>query len=120
MRATCSRSKEETMGAKSQDVSELAERLVPLAEGFPPAERLMIEELMRDYAWLKATVDELKEEVDSEGVIVETPSGPRKNPALDALHQQMGRKNDCFARIVREMGKGGGAAVDAITEFLRP
>lgn len=104
---------------KEGSVGELVERLVPLAEGFPPAERLMIEELMRDYAWLKATVDELKAEVDADGAIVETPAGPRKNPALDALHQQMGRKNDCFARIVREMGKAGGAAADAITEFLR-
>lgn len=76
-------------------------------EGMDEARLEMARRELRDYFWCYFKCEELRADVDSEGMMVEGPKGGKaENPKLNMLHKLTGRKSTMFSQIMRWLPKG--------------
>lgn len=89
-------------------------------EGMDDARKEMAEKELRDYFWCYYKCEELRRDIDSEGVMVTGPKGGLvENKKLTVLHKLTGRKSTMFSQIMRWLPKGDeGAEKDELDDFL--
>ncbi len=100
-------------------VEEMMAELSPCLDALSGAERSMTEEMLRTFCWYTVKADDLMAEIEADGILIETPRGPKANPANAVLHQFTQRKGDCYQKVLKSVSKSGQAAVDKITQFVR-
>lgn len=93
-------------------------QLKPCLDGLDGVERELTDDMLKTFCWYTVKVDELSKRVEAEGVVVETPRGPRPNPANNALHQYTQRKADYYSRILKAVSKAGVASTDRLAAFV--
>lgn len=81
------------------------------------AEALMTRDMLRTFCWYTVKVDDLMDALEAEGIIIDTPGGPRANPANTVLHQYSQRKADYYQKCLRSLSHAGAEAVDRLAEF---
>lgn len=93
-------------------------RLKPCLDGLDGIELELTDDLLKTYCWLTVKVDELTAAIESEGPVIETPRGPKTNPANTVLHQYTQRKADYYTRIMKAVSKAGVASADRLAAFV--
>lgn len=81
------------------------------------AEAVMTRDMLRTFCWYTVKVDDLMDAIETEGIIIDTPNGPKANPANTVLHQYSQRKADYYQKCLRSLSHAGAEAVDKLAEF---
>lgn len=76
-------------------------------EGMDDARKEMSEKELRDYFWCYFKCEQLRHDIDEEGMIKVNGKGAEvENPKLNILHKLTGRKSTMFSQIMRWLPKG--------------
>lgn len=103
----------------NERVDELFAELEPMLAQLDGAEGVMTKDMLRTLLWYTVKVDDLTTALDAEGVLIDTPSGPKPNPAAALLHQFSQRKADYYSKCLKSLSHAGAEAVDKLAEFVR-
>ena len=97
----------------------LYKKIAPVLSGLKGGQKTMTEGMLRNWCWYRCHVDELTEQIDSEGVIVMMPSGDKPNPANQPLHQYTQRMGDLYSKIMKALHDVGETkAADELAAFV--
>ena len=101
-------------------IDEAIEAMSNRIEGMDDARREMAERELRDYFWCYFKCEELRRDIDAEGILVEGPKGGlAENKKMTVLHKLTGRKSTMFSQIMRWLPKGEDVEeTDELDEFL--
>lgn len=100
-------------------VDELFSEIEPMLSKLDGVEGVMTRDMLRTFLWYVVKVEELTTAIDNEGVMIDTPSGPKGNPANNVLHQYTQRKADYYQKCLKSISHAGAEAVDKLAEFVR-
>lgn len=79
----------------------------------------MTSSMLRSYCVICAQIDDLNERIEDEGYFVDTPKGPKENPAVNTVHKLNADKARYFAPLKRYLAKDREGALDkAMEDFM--
>lgn len=104
---------------EDERVSALMGEMEPFLERLDGVEAVMTRDMLRTFCWYAVKVDDLTDAIEAEGIMLDTPKGPRPNPCNPVLHQYAQRKADYYQKCLRSLSKTGAEAVDKLAEFMR-
>ena len=99
-------------------VDEAMEELSVCLKDLSGAERQMTEDMLRMYCWYHINANDLRETLDREGLLEDSPKGWREHPANPLLHKYTQRMADFYSKIVKVIARGNPAAADRLSQFV--
>lgn len=103
---------------EDERVSEMMGEMEQYLERLDGAESVMTRDMLRTFCWYAVKVDDLTEAIEREGIMLDTPKGPKANPCNAVLHQYAQRKGDYYQKCLKSLSRAGSDAVDKLAEFV--
>lgn len=90
-----------------QQIYAAIEKMMPRIEGLDDARKEMAERELYGYYWCYFKCQELRQQVDDEGMTKVDQKGREiENPKLNMIHKLSGRQSEMFSKIMRWLPKG--------------
>lgn len=105
--------------SKDARIKKLARQIEKSAANLDDTTKILVESMAADYAWFSVTCDDLKDEIDKEGVEVDGLHGSKENPKVGILHKMTARKHEYFTKILTAIRRASNDDADSLEEFLR-
>lgn len=98
-------------------VQQMYAEIVPAIGELGAVEFAMTSEMLHQFCWYCVKLRDLEHTVEVEGILEETPKGPKANPALAVMHQFAQRKGDLYAKVLKSVGKVSSDAASRLASF---
>lgn len=85
---------------KEERVSERVEQIMDGFTALDDASKMMLDSMVKTFAWYEVSCDDLMERIDREGLLVGDGEMRKENPALAVLHKTAARKQEYFGKIM--------------------
>ena len=104
---------------KNEKVKQLTDKMAAGFDGIDEGTKMLLTDMAETYCWYAVTCDDLREKVDTEGVLIEGANGGvKENPAAAALHKMAGRKHEYFSKILTARRRAESDDSDAMADFI--
>lgn len=98
-------------------VEQMYGELVPAIGDLGVVEFAMTAEMLHQFCWYCVKLRDLEHAVEVEGIMEDTPKGPKANPVLAVMHQFAQRKGDLYSKMVKSVGKVSSDAASKLAKF---
>ena len=98
-------------------VEQMYGELVPAIGDLGAVEFAMTAEMLHQFCWYCVKLRDLEHTVEVEGIMEDTPKGPKANPVLAVMHQFAQRKGDLYSKMVKSVGKVSSDAASKLAKF---